>query len=57
MLRRDEYLLRGSAEVGEEDDLVSFGIEEALYVETPGRMFYGKPKSIQRIVMGNYGSK
>ena len=66
MLRRDGYLMRGSTEVGEEDDLVSVGRTKsrkpchrlvcptgvgAQEAEAPGRKFYGRPKSVNRVVM------
>ena len=61
MLRRDGYLMRGSVEVGEEDDLASVGKIKsrkptgvgAQRVEAPGRMCCGRPKSINRVVMAN----
>ena len=62
MLRRDMYLMRGSAEVGEEVDHVSVGrIEEALSstgvgaqeAEALGRMCCGRPKSVNRVVMAD----
>ena len=65
MLRRDGYLMRGSADVGEEDDLVSVGKTKSMKpchrlagvgeqeAKSPGRMCCGKPKSVNRVVMAN----
>ena len=66
MLRRDEYLMRESTEVGEGDDLVSVRRTKsrkpchrlvrptgvgAQEAEAPGRICCGISKSINRVVM------
>ena len=48
MLRREEYLIQGSAEVGEENDLIS-----AQEAEATGWVYCGRLKFVKRVVMDN----